>query len=225
VSHLHIPDGVLPAWLWGPAWGVAVLVLALMWRVQRDRPPQRVAYEGALGALMLAAMAMEVPLGPVEYHLTLAGPIGVLLGPAGAFQAAFIASAVLAFVGHGGLTLIGLNALLLGSAAALAAPVYRALARHWRPPVALACATAVGHTVSGLAWLTLVLLGARFRAHELGLEEGRRLAVMAAFAVPLVAFGVGAETAVALGMGHFIVRVRPDLMPGRALASEGGTEP
>jgi hypothetical protein len=86
-------------------------------------------------------------------------------------------------------------------------------------------ATAAGHTVSGLAWLALVLLGARFRAHELGLEEGRRLAVMAAFAVPLVVFGVVAETAVALGMGHFIVRVRPDLMPGVALGPQGETEP
>src|SRR5881296_2197690 len=100
MAHLHIPDGVLPVWLWGPGWAVAVLALVLMWRSQRDRSPRRVAYEGALGALMLAAMAMEVPLGPVEYHLTLAGPIGVLLGPSGAFQAAFIASALLAFIGH-----------------------------------------------------------------------------------------------------------------------------
>lgn len=219
MAHLHIPDGVLPLWLWGPGWALAVLALVAVWRVQRDRPPRRVAYDGALGAVMLAAMAMEVPLGPVEYHLTLAGPIGVLLGPAGAFQAAFIASAMLALIGHGGLTLIGMNALLLGTAAALASPVYRVLARRRTAPVALAGATAAGHTASGLLWLLLVLAGARLRAADVGLDAtAARLAVMASVAVPLVVLGVAAEATVALGMGHFIARVRPDLMPGAAPA-------
>ncbi len=217
MSHLHIPDGVLPLWLWGPGWGLALIAMLALWRVQRDRPGQRVAYEGALGALMLAAMALEVPLGPVEYHLTLAGPIGVLLGPAGAFQAAFIASALLAFIGHGGLTLIGLNTLLLGTAAALASFAYRLLARRWPGARALAGATLVGHTVSGTAWLLLVLAAARFRVHDLGLETGARLGVLAGLAVPLDAFAVAAETVVAFGMGQFLARVRPDLMPGAAV--------
>jgi len=217
MAHLHIPDGVLPAWLWGAGWAAAVLVLIALWRVQRDRSPQRLAYEGALGALMLAAMAMEVPLGPVEYHLTLAGPIGVLLGPAGAFQAAFIASAILACIGHGGLTLIGLNALLLGTAATLAAPVYRTLRDRHSAPVALAGATAVGHAASGVAWLALVLAGARMRASDLGLgHETGRLMVVSAVAVPLVILGVVAEAVAAFGMGRFLMRVRPDLMPGAA---------
>jgi cobalt/nickel transport system permease protein len=224
MSHLHIPDGVLPLWLWGPGWALALVALVAMWRTQRDRAPQRVAYEGAIGALMLAAMALEVPLGPVEYHLTLAGPIGVLLGPAGAFQAAFIASALLAFIGHGGLTLIGLNALLLGTAAVLASLVYPLLARRWSGPASLAGATLAGHTASGIAWLLLVLAAARFRVHDLGLEEGARLGILAGLAIPLVAFAAAAETVVAFGMGKFLARVRPDLMPRADLAARTGIE-
>jgi cobalt/nickel transport system permease protein len=214
MAHLHIPDGVLPLWLWLPAWGVAIAVLGLTWRAQGARPPQRIAYEGALGALMLAAMALELPLGPVEYHLTLAAPIGVLLGPVGAFQAAFIASAVLAFMGHGGLTLIGLNALLLGVASTIAPLLHRAIARSHPGAGALAGAAAAAHLASGAAWFVLVLAAARWRQEALGVAGGARLAVLAGVALPLVLFGVVAETAAAWGMGHFLVRVRPDLLPG-----------
>ena len=221
MSHLHIPDGVLPVWLWGPAWLVTVVILIAVWRTQRDRTPQRIAYEGALGALMLAAMAMEVPFGPLEYHLTLAGPVGILLGPAGAFQAAFIASAVLAFIGHGGLTLIGLNALLVGTAAGLSALAYHGL-KQTRPGAgAIAAATAIGHSGSGIAWLVLVLVSARMRATDLGLETGGRLGLMSGVAIPMVLFGVLAESAVAFGLARFILKVRPDLLPGTVAASEG----
>lgn len=215
MAHLHIPDGVLPLWLWGPAWVLVALGFALTWRGQQRRSPQRIAYEGALGALMLAAMALEVPLGPVEYHLTLAGPIGVLLGPAGALQAAFIASALLAFVGHGGVTLIALNTLLLATAALTASALYPLFAARRSGAVAMAGATAGGHLLSGLLWWALVLGATRWRAQALGLSgEGVRLIAVSALALPMVVLGIGAESAAALGMGRFLARVRPDLIPG-----------
>ncbi len=221
MSHLHIPDGVLPVWLWGPAWIATIVILIGVWRTQRDRKPQRIAYEGALGALMLAAMAMEVPFGPLEYHLTLAGPVGILLGPAGAFQAAFIASAVLAFIGHGGLTLIGLNALLVGTAAVVSALAYHGIRGPRLGARGFAAATAIGHSGSGIAWLTLVLVSARMRATDLGLDTGGRLGLMSGVAIPMVLFGVLAESAVAFGLARFILKVRPDLLPGAVAAGEG----
>jgi len=64
MSHLHIPDGVLPVGLWAPGLALALLLLALgAWAIRR-RSAQQLAYQGALGALMLAVMAVEVPLGP-----------------------------------------------------------------------------------------------------------------------------------------------------------------
>src|SRR2546422_1035342 len=129
MSHLHIPDGLLPLWLWAPGLAVALVLLVGSTRSLRHANPQNVAYQGALGALALAAMALEIPLGPIDYHLSLLGPIGVLVGPAAAFQVMFVVSAILALVGHGGLTVIGLNALVLGSGAALARPIYRRLKR------------------------------------------------------------------------------------------------
>jgi len=207
VSHLHIPDGVLPVALWGSGWAVAALGLIIA--SVRGVPPQRLAFRGAIGALALAAMAVELPLGPFEYHLTLAGPVGVLLGVAGGYQVLFIATAILAFVGHGGFTVIGLNAIVLGGAAATARAVFTLIRPHISAPAAMATSTAIGQAVAGAMWLALV----GFAIHASGASAGR-VPMLAAVALPLWALGVALETLVAHGMARFLARVRPDLLPG-----------
>jgi ABC-type Co2+ transport system permease subunit len=169
---------------------------------------------------MLAANAL--PLGPLEYHLTLSGPIGILLGPAGAFQAAFAVSAILALFGHGGFTVVGLNTLVLGAGAAIARPVYTALAAIVRPRTAMAWGTAAGQAVAGGLWLLVMAATVRFASTRLGAAElghrvepsGGRLEVMAAFAFPLWLVGMAVEAMVAWGIGHFLERVHPALLPG-----------
>jgi cobalt/nickel transport system permease protein len=211
MSHLHIPDGVLPLWLWACGWIAATLVLALGLRVQRRRPIQRIAVEGALTALMLVAMAVELPMGPLEYHLTLAGPVGVLLGAAGAFQAAFIASALLSFVGHGGFTVIGLNALMLGAVAAMAGFLYRRFRRRWSAGPALGVATGIAQLFGGSLWGVLLWAGIRAHATHAGTDNVHS-AVLPALAIPLIVGGAVVEALVALGFGRFLERVRPDLL-------------
>jgi cobalt/nickel transport system permease protein len=215
MSHLHIPDGVLPVLVWAP--GLALALLLLLWTAARGRSRRRVAVQGALGALVLAAMAVEIPLGPVEFHLTLVGPVGVLLGSAGIFQVVFVANAILSLLGHGGLTVVGLNALVLGAGGALAAPTYRLAARRIHPASAMALATAVTQTVSGALWLVVVGGGMRL-AHV----EPARLGLLAGVAFPLWIAGVVVESLVALGIGRFLVRVRPDLLPGGGAPAGAG---
>ena len=217
MSHLHIPDGLLPVWLWASGLFVAVVLLVLGSRRGRERSPQHVAYQGALGGLMLAAMAL--PLGPFEYHLTLAGPMGVLLGGTGAFQVAFVVSAILALMGHGGLTVVGLNALVLGSGAVAAHRVYRAVARRWRPAASLAVGTAAGQAVAGLLWLAVVGMSLRWTpgAPRHGLRAGG-FGAFATLAIPLWIVGIVVESVIAFGLGRFLARVRPGLLPAAPLA-------
>lgn len=210
MSHLHIPDGVLPAWLWVGGLVLALLLLALSARVTEARRAG-IAFRGALGGIVLLAMAIEIPLGPIEYHLSLVGPAGVLLGAAGAFQVMFVVCAILALAGHGGFTVVGLNALVLGSGAALARPLARLLAARVSPAAALAVATAGSQAVSGLLWLGMIGVALRTAPHA---PDASRLALMSAFALPLWAIGIAVESAVAYGLGRFLARVRPDLLPG-----------
>jgi len=218
MSHLHIPDGVLPVWLWLAGWLVTLLAL---WRTGRHPAPQTIAYQGALGGLMLAAMSL--PMGPLEYHLTLAGPIGVLLGPAGALQVAFVTSAILALFGHGGLTVIGLNTLVLTVASTGAWAAYHLWGARMRPAWALATGTAVGQLAAGVLWLAIVWLASGRTPWS---PSPARHGLVVLLAVPLWVLGAAFEALVAWGVGRFLARVHPGLLPavGRgATAHEAAT--
>jgi cobalt/nickel transport system permease protein len=209
MSHLHLPDGLLPLWLWLPALIVVVVLLVISGKTVE---PRRLAYQGSLGAMMLAAMS--VPLGPLDYHLSLAGPVGVLLGPAAAFQVVFVVTAILAFLGHGGFTVIGLNTLVLSVAAVGAHLGFAATARRMRIPGALALATAVGQTLSGLLWLAIVMLALRSPQRPMSLGAApAKTEVMTAVVIALWLVGALVESVVAWGIGRFLSRVRPGLLP------------
>lgn len=221
MSHLHIPDGVLPLAIWLPGLVAAVAILFLASWVLRDQPRSRAAYQGAVGALMLAAMAIELPLGPIDYHLSLVGPVGALLGAAAGYQVVFVVSAILALIGHGGLTVIGWNALVLGAGAAIARPLAGLLARRLGPAAGLAGATAVAQALSGGLWLAIVALGLKGGSRmDLFHEHGQgRFVLLAGLALPLWLLGIAVETLVAWGLGRFVARVRPDLLPGGVTAA------
>jgi len=210
MSHLHLPDGVAPWWLWVPALAVVMILLAV---VGRGRSPQRVAYQGALGGLMLAAMA--IPLGPLEYHLTLVGPVAVLLGVAGTLPVIFVVGATLAFVGHGGFTVVGINSLLLFAVAVVARGTYGVLARRLSAAWSLALASAAGSLVSGVLWLSVVVVMLRVSADPTPTLAAvpARTELLAAVTLSLWMVGTLIESLVAFGIGRFLSRVHPALLP------------
>ena len=210
---------MLPWWLWGPALALALTLLAVAGRAQRGDGPQGIAYQGAMGALMLAAMAVQIPLGPIEYHLVLLGPIGVLLGAAGAFQVVFVVSAMLALIGHGGLTVVGLNVLVLGAGVAIARPVFVAVKRRRSAVFAMVTATAVAQAVAGVLWVATVGATARWANPGGTPLDPHRIGWAAGIVLPLLALGLVVECAVAAGIARFLARVRPDLLPGAAAAA------
>jgi cobalt/nickel transport system permease protein len=228
MSHLHVPDGLLPVPLWASGLVLALLLLARASHVSRTQSPQRIAYQGALGGLMLAAMA--IPLGPLDLHVTAIGPVGVLLGGAGAFQVVFVVSVILALMGHGGVTVIGLNALILGAGAAVAALAYRPLATRLARAWAMAGGAALGQVVTGVLWLAVVGLGMRLAAppvlHGPGAHAAHdthawlagpgRLQLFAAISLPWWMAGLVVESTIAFGLGRFLARVQPELLPGAA---------
>jgi cobalt/nickel transport system permease protein len=217
VSHLHIPDGVLSPGLWlsGLGLAVALLLLATWWL--RRAPRARLAYQGAIAALMLAAMAIELPLGPIDYHLSLVGPVGVLLGSAASFQVVFVVSAMLALIGHGGLTVVGWNAVVLGVGAGIARPVAAVVSRWSSPTVAVVVATAFAQAIAGGLWLAIMGFElARAPRARLFHREGGAVTVLAGLALPLWLLGIAVECVVAYGLARFLSRVRPDLLPARS---------
>ncbi len=222
MSHLHIPDGVLPWPLWGSAWAAAFVILVVAGVIERGASPRDIAIRGSIGALVLAAMTLAIPVGPFEYHLSLLGPVGVLLGATASFEVLFIVASILAFAGHGGFTVVGLNALLLGAGAAVARPVFRLAVPRAGVAAALAIAAAVSQAAAGALWAVVMLMALREspagRA-ALGWAGGVAAAVWVG--------GVIVETLVALAVGRFLARVKPELfgavgVPAAAARPAGG---
>ena len=218
MSHLHVPDGVLPLVLWAP--GLAAALLLLIPSVRRTGTNGRSSpgFRAALGGLMLAVMSIPIPLFAMEYCLTLGGPVGVLLGPAAAFQTVFVVSLILALLGQGGLTVVGLNALVLGAGAAVARPSFLALRRRMSAPAALAAATALSQLVSGLLWFGVLALAVRIDPGFVADQHAPRLTMLAGVTIAMWALAIAIESAVAFGVGRFLGRVRPDLLPEPAAA-------
>ena len=228
MSHLHIPDGILPPALWLGGFLLTGLLLILSARAGGVVGSRLIAYQSALGGIMLAVMALPVPITAFDYCMTLAGPVGVLLGPAPAFQVSFVVTLILALLGQGGFTVVGLNALVLGLGAALARPLYLKSVGALGPARAMALATAASQLASTIAWVALLLLSVRLTPGLAGEREIAHTLVSAvhrggsAIVVPMLLAAVAIEALLGYGLAGFLARVRPDLLPAPAASRARG---
>ncbi len=226
MTHMHIPDGILPVWLWVSGLLVMAVVLALSFYRARSMDMKiKVPLLGALSAAML--VAMSVPILP-GYHINLTIVTGILLGPSLGVIAAFIVNFILALLGHGGITVIGLNTLLLGSETVLGHALFTLFGRlpvFWRSLLA---------TIITLFITTTILIGIVGVSHldpEM-LHHGEEHDVhgtggsLSAFA--LVVLSVGSigwllEAAITGAVIKFIAQVKPDLLVHRLHKNAGGS--
>ena len=140
MSHLHFPDGVLPVYLWGAGLIITgVLLAVILYRLGKQDQVKKLPLVGVLVAVML--LAMSIPLGFLPYHLNLTVLSGIILGPALAFVAVFIVNLFLSFMGHGGITVVGLNTLVIGLEAVIGFVGFSLLKPFFRPTGAAAAAT------------------------------------------------------------------------------------
>ncbi len=219
MSHLHIPDGVLPPVVW--VIGLLLMLALLLWsaRTGHRANPQRIAYQSALGGIMLAVMAIPVPVVGFDYCMTLAGPVGVLLGAAGGFQVSFVVTAILALMGQGGFTVIGLNTLVMGAGAAVARPIYLSLAGRIGAGAAMAWSTAIAQTLSSLLWIAMLAVSVALRPHLVGDHEVSEVlrfvqgGMLLAIVLPMLIAAIAVEALLGRGIGRFLDRVRPDMLP------------
>jgi cobalt/nickel transport system permease protein len=153
MSHIHLPDGVLPPVWWISAYIVCFIIIwLLVRRLKGDEVRRKIPYAGVMGALML--IFMSVPLGVIPVHLSLAVLSGILAGPSLGFIAAFVVNIFLAFMGHGGITVVGINTLILGSEVILGYYIFQALSRKLGNT-----SSAVLSTILALLVSTVLMIG------------------------------------------------------------------
>ena len=164
MSHIHLPDGVLPAWLWvGGYLATGILITAFWWSKRFEVEPRRFAMLGIFAALMILVMSIEIPVFP--YHVNLSIVAAIILGPRLAVLTAFIVNLMLALAGHGGVTVVGLNSLALSAEMLAGYGLFHLLSRlrlSIKPAAFLAVvlglsigtATSYGLLAAGAPWIS-----------------------------------------------------------------------
>ena len=105
--HIHIPDGILPAWLWIS--GIILLLPMLGLAVHFvGKDTKKLVSASAIAALMLIVFSVEV----FGYHLNFTALSGIILGPWWSLLSIAVVNFFLALFGHGGITVAPLNIIL-----------------------------------------------------------------------------------------------------------------
>ncbi len=160
---MHIVDGVLsaPVLVGGVVLTAGGIALGL-----RSLTLERVPAAGVLSATFFVATLIHVPVGPSSVHLIMNGLAGLLLSWV-AFPALFVGLVLQAvFFGYGGLTVLGVNTLVMALPAVVVGLLFRRLAMS--PDGRLAAlagflAGALGIVLAGsMVALVLWLSGAEF---------------------------------------------------------------
>lgn len=162
MSHMHIPDGVLPLWIVVAGWIAAALILSFcIRRVNRVDIKRKIPLIGIVSAFMIVGMTLEIV--PIAYHVNLSIIAGILLGPALAFISVFMVDLIIAMFGHGGITVVGLNTIVVGAEAALGFYLFL-MFRSLIGKESLGWASALA-VIIGLFLSTSVMLGIVYVSH------------------------------------------------------------
>lgn len=159
MSHLHIVDGVLH---WGfIVFGFAltfVLIGYVLISTEKEELFNSVAKLGVMSALTL--IVMSIPLGPLPFHINLSILTALILGPKLGFISVFLVNLILGVFGHGGVTVVGINTLIMGSEIIIGYGIFSfLLSRRVKWNVGIAVAIVIMILVSSTLMVTVVALG------------------------------------------------------------------
>ena len=212
---MHIPDGFLPVTVCagGYAATAAVTWYSIRKINQKENPREDIPKASLLTAAFFVVSWIHIPVPPASVHLVLNGLLGAMLGYF-AFPAILIGLFFQAVMfQHGGLTTLGVNAIIMGAPAILSYYIFR-LRNKLRKDSRLITgifgflAGFVGIGVSVIFFVGILL---NFIPADLdvGIERAAIYALALAH-VPLM-FIEGAFTSL---VTIFLLRVRPRLLEG-----------
>jgi cobalt/nickel transport system permease protein len=211
---MHVPDGILPVGVTLGGWAVAAGLTALSLNrigAQPD-PKEGMPRASLMTAAFFAASLIHIPVPPSSVHLVLSGLMGAMLGWY-AFPAIMIGLAFQAVMfGHGGLTTLGVNGVILGLPALAAFALTRSFGRFTNPAMAafVSFGTGAGAVVLAVSlFATIVLAG--LPAHLDAAAERAAIVALALAHLPLAV----AEGFIVAAVLRFLRRTSPEMIGAR----------
>lgn len=214
---MHIPDGILPAEVAVGGYLVAGALTAFSLRQinKQPDPEANVPKAALMTAAFFVASWIHIPVPPTSVHLVLNGVMGVVLGWY-AFPAIMVGLFLQAVMfQHGGLTTLGINAVMMGIPAMLAFQIFqlRNRLKITNPSITSAFAFVGGALGLGLAALiAFTILVATIPTYIDVSAERAAITSLTVAHVPL-AIIEGLFTVLIIS---FLLRVRPDMVEAHA---------
>ncbi|NCJ05254.1 cobalt transporter CbiM [Synechococcales cyanobacterium C] len=212
---MHIPDGFLPAQVCAGGYALTGLITWVSLR-QIHRQPDVTAdipKAALLTAGFFVASSIHIPVPPTSLHLMLGGLLGAILGYY-AFPSILIGLFFQAIMfSHGGLTTLGVNAVIMGVPALIAWRVFRLYPQltRWlslRVSVGV-CGFLAGALGVGLA--AVLFLGIALTALPTGLDAATERAALMGLTLahlPLMLL----EGGFTLLLVQFFLQVKPEMI-------------
>ena len=226
---MHIPDGFVPPQLCIVGYGVSGLIT---WQCLRhinrhSDPTAQMPKAAMLAAAFFVASSIQIPLPPASLHLVFSGLLGAVLGYY-AFLAILIGLFFQAlFLGHGGFSTLGLNAIIIGVPALAGHAIFQL--RRWLPPppafrygISGFLAGAVGMILAVTFFISLLIFtvpvgfdAATERAAllTLGIAHGPLVIVEGIFTALIVMFLQRTKPELLSGLTHKTAQQRPPMRP------------
>ena len=210
---MHIPDGILPLGLTLGGWAAAAALTAICLNRIQARPDPRAGLPRAsmMTAVFFAASLVQIPVPPSSVHLLLSGLMGAMLGwyAMPAILIGLLFQAVM--FGHGGLTTLGVNGVILGLPALAAFGLTRAFEGAHPAATGLASfATGAGAVLFAVALFVGILL-VGLPSH---LDAGAERAAIVALALAHLPLALAEGLVVAAALG-FLRRTSPEMICAR----------
>lgn len=197
---MHISEGVLsaPVLISGGLLAAAGTGIGLK-KLDYDRLPQ----VAILTACFFVGSLIHIPVGPTSVHLVLNGLLGLFLGWV-AFPAILVGLLLQAVLFQfGGLTSLGVNAVVMAFPALLCYGVFKGGVRSSRPSISVAC--------SFLCGFCGILLGSLILAFALVFTGEAFVGVAKIIVIAHVPVMV-IEGIVTVFCVHFLKRVKPEML-------------
>ena len=212
---MHIPDGILPVPVTAAGYAATAVVTWYSIRKinKKENPRQDIPKASLLTAAFFVASWIHIPVPPTSVHLVLNGLLGAVLG-----YFAFLAILIGLFFQavmfqHGGLTTLGVNAMIIGLPAIIAHYIFRLRKlgnKESRRKTGifgfLSGAVAIGISV---AMFVVILLTNIPAVLDIGTEQAA-IYTLAIAHLPLIAI----EGVITSLLVVFLQRVRPRILDG-----------
>jgi cobalt/nickel transport system permease protein len=210
---MHIPDGLLPPTVSIAGYGITggVTWFCLRQINKNFDPSQQIPKASLLTAAFFLASLIHIPVPPFSIHLVLNGLMGVILGYL-AFPAILVGLFFQAvFFQHGGLTTLGVNAVIMGIPSLLAYQIWLLHKLRWfKQPfgnnIFAFFAGSLGLFVSALIFV-LITLNTISTDLDVNAEKTAIIASLSGYMIQGIIEGV-----LTVMLVSFFTRVKPEIL-------------